>query len=95
MRILLVAAFAVLLNGAAQAQTENVPRYGEEDKTKSRSQVEADKAAERAYQHSLTSIPDKGSTDPWGAVRNDTPRASSAKTKTKTGSTGAKSGNPN
>jgi hypothetical protein len=88
MRIFLVAAMAVMLNGAAQAQAQNqsIPRYGEEDKAKSPSQIEADKAAERAYRHSLTNIPDKGPSDPWGAVRsNDAPKASAAKTKTKTG----------
>jgi hypothetical protein len=96
MRIFLVAAMTVLLSGAAHAQTQNVPRYGEEDKAKSRSQIEADKAAERAYQHSLTNIPDKGPSDPWGTVRsNDAPKTSAAKTKTKTGSASAKTGSPN
>jgi len=93
MRIFLIAAMAVLLSGAAHAQSQSIPRYGEEDKAKSRSQIEADKAAERAYQHSLTNIPDKGPSDPWGAVRgNDTPKTSAAKPKTKTGSANAKSG---
>jgi hypothetical protein len=97
MRILLVAALAVLVNGAVHAQTQQpVPRYGELDKDKSPAQIEADKAAERAYQHSLTNIPDKGPSDPWGAVRsNDAPKSSAAKTKTKTGSTGVKAGSAN
>jgi hypothetical protein len=96
MRIFLVAAMAVLLSGAAHAQSQNVPRYGEEDKAKSRSEIEADKAAEQAYRHSLTNIPDKGPSDPWGTVRsNEAPKASAAKTKTKTGSASAKPGNPN
>jgi hypothetical protein len=96
MRIFLVAAMAVMLSGAAQAQSQSVPRYGEEDKAKSPSQIEADKAAERAYRHSLTNIPDKGPGDPWGAVRsNDPPKASAAKTKTKTGAASAKTGSPN
>jgi hypothetical protein len=96
MRIFLVAAMAVLLSGAAHAQSQNVPRYGEEDKAKSRSEIEADKAAEQAYRHSLTNIPDKGPSDPWGTVRsNEAPKASAAKTKTKTGSASAKTGNPN
>jgi hypothetical protein len=96
MRIFLVAAMAVLLSGAAHAQSQNVPRYGEEDKAKSRSEIEADKAAEQAYRHSLTNIPDKGPSDPWGTVRsNEAPKASATKTKTKTGSASAKPGNPN
>ena len=97
MRVFLIAAaLAAFLGGAAHAQRQSVPRYGEEDKAKSPAQIEADKAAERAYRHSLTNIPDKGPTDPWGAVRsNDAPKTSTVKTKTKTGSATAKSGNPN
>jgi hypothetical protein len=96
MRIFLVAAMAVLLSGAAQAQSQNVPRYGEEDKEKSPAQIQADKAAERAYRNSLTNIPDKGPSDPWGAVRsNDAPKSAAPKTKTKTGAASAKTGSPN
>jgi hypothetical protein len=96
MRIFLVAAMTVLLSGTAHAQSQNVPRYGEEEKAKSATQKEADRAAERAYQHSLTNIPDKGPTDPWGAVRsNDAPKAAASKTKTKTGTASAKTGGPN
>src|SRR5258707_4178360 len=97
MRVFLIAAaLAALLSGAAYAQSQNVPQYGEEDKAKSPSQIEADKAAERAYQHSLTNIPDKGPSDPWGTVRsNDAPKTSAAKTKTKTGTVSAKTGSPN
>jgi hypothetical protein len=70
-----------------------VPRYGEEDKEKTASQKAADKAAADAYQRSLGAIPDKGSSDPWGTVRTDTPKAAATKTpkaKTKTGSAEAK-----
>jgi hypothetical protein len=96
MRVFLVVAVAALLSGAAQAQTQSVPQYGEESKPKSPAQIEADKAAERAYQHSLTNIPDKGPGDPWGAVRsNDAPKTSAAKAKTKPGSATAKTGSPN
>jgi hypothetical protein len=96
MRIFLVAAMAVLLSGAAHAQDQHIPKYGEEDKEKSATQIEADKAAERAYRNSLTNIPDKGPSDPWGAVRsNDAPKSSAPKPKTKTGSTGVKTGSPN
>jgi hypothetical protein len=97
MRIFLVAAMAVLLSGVAHAQSSNnVPRYGEADKEKSRMEIEADKAAQRAYRNSLTNIPDKGPSDPWGAVRSsDAPKSSAAKTKTKTGAASAKTGSPN
>jgi hypothetical protein len=102
MRVFVVAAVAMLLNGAALAQTKSVPKYGDEDKAKSPAEIEADKAAERAYKHSLSNIPDKGPTDPWGVVRsNDAPKTSNAtstataKPKTKTGAAAAKTGSPN
>ena len=96
MRVVLAAMMALFVSGAAYAQQQQpVPRYGEEDKAKSPAQVEADKAAERAYQRSLGAIPDKGPSDPWGTVRNDTPKTSAAKAKTKTGTAPAKTGNAN
>ncbi len=89
MRVLLAAAMIALLTGSAYAQTKNVPRYGEVDKDKTPSQIEADKEAEKAYQRSLGNIPDKGTTDPWGSVRSDSapkPAAKAAPAKrTKTG----------
>jgi hypothetical protein len=87
----LVGAFLVgaSLAAPAYAQQQHVPKYGEETKDKSPQEIEADKAADRAYKRSLGNIPDQGPTDPWGTVRgnNDAPKASAAKTKkTKTGS---------
>jgi hypothetical protein len=93
MRFLLAAAIIASLASPAFAQDTHVPRYGEEDKDKTASQKAADKAAAEAYQRSLGNIPDKGSSDPWGTVRNDTPKTAAtkpAKTKTKTGSADAK-----
>jgi hypothetical protein len=91
MRAILAAAMLTLLAGAAYAQ-DHVQRYGEADKEKSPTEIQAEKDAQRAYQRSLGNIPDKGPTDPWGAVRSDapktaasTPAAKTAKTKTKTG----------
>ena len=97
MRIVLAALMALFVSGAAYAQQQPVPRYGEEDKAKSPAQIEADKAAERAYQRSLGAIPDKGAGDPWGAVRSDAPKSSAATSaaKTKTGAAPAKTGNAN
>jgi hypothetical protein len=99
MRVFLAAAITVSLVSLAHAQ--NVPQYGEEDKEKTQVQKDADTAAQRAYQRSLGSIPDKGSSDPWGTVRsNDAPkaptaRAPAAKTKAKAGSASAKATSPN
>ena len=92
MRFLLAAAMIAALTGPAFAQG-HVPRYGEEDKEKTDSQKAADKAAADAYQRSLGAIPDKGTSDPWGTVRSDAPKAAATKTtkaKTKTGSADAK-----
>src|SRR5262249_48776070 len=93
MRIFLAVAVTLFLGALAHAQ--NVPQYGEADKDKTQVQKDADRAAERAYERSLGSIPDKGSNDPWGTVRsNDAPKPSAAHTppakKTKTGSASAK-----
>ena len=95
MRIVLAAAVLALLAGPAFAQNDDhVPRYGEEDKEKTPEQKRGEKAAQDAYQRSLSNIPNKGPTDPWGAVRStDTPKptATTAKPKkTKTGSADAK-----
>ncbi|MBV9459440.1 MAG: hypothetical protein JO141_18245 [Bradyrhizobium sp.] len=93
MRFLLATAIIASLAAPAFAQDSHVPRYGEEDKEKTASQKAADKAAADAYQRSLGAIPDKGSTDPWGTVRNDTPKTTTTKapaTKTTTTKTKAK-----
>jgi hypothetical protein len=59
---------------------------------KSRQEIEAERAAEIAYRNSLRSIPDQGPTDPWGTVRETSPRGdakkSPSKTHTKTGNAG-------
>jgi hypothetical protein len=64
-------ASALSISGAAYGQTAPVPRAGEPDKPKTQQQINADRAAEEAYKRSLGSIPDQGSTDPWGNVRPD------------------------
>jgi hypothetical protein len=95
MRVILAAAMITLLATTAYAQDSHVQRYGEADKEKSQTEIQAEKDAQRAYQKSLGNIPDKGPSDPWGAVRSDTPKtatsttpvAKTAKTKTKTGTT--------
>jgi hypothetical protein len=91
MRVLVAAAVVALLAGPAYAQTQHVPKYGEEDKDKTPQQIEGEKDAQRAYQRSLGNIPDKGPTDPWGKVRSDSPPKTAAKPtpvkRAKTGST--------
>jgi hypothetical protein len=71
MRIFYAAAFIALLAGPALAQSQSVPKYGEIDKTKSPSEIAAEKDAEKAYKRSLGNIPEQKSSDPWGAVRSD------------------------
>lgn len=88
MRLALAAVIIAALIAPAFAQDNHVPRYGEADKEKSQTEKEADKAAADAYKRSLGNIPDKGPSDPWGTVRNDTPRSTTAKTtKSKKGGT--------
>jgi hypothetical protein len=90
MRVILAAAMVTLLASSAFAQDNHVQRYGEADKEKTQTEIQAEKDAQRAYSRSLNNIPDKGPSDPWGAVRsNDAPKtassapAKSAKAKTK------------
>ena len=85
MRVIRVAAMIALLSGPAFAQ--HVQQAGEPDKENTPGQIESDKRAKGAYEKSLGNIPDKGSTDPWGAVRNNdapkaTGKAASAKPRT-------------
>jgi hypothetical protein len=94
MRIVLAVVMIAIWAGAAVAQDNHVPQYGEEDKAKSPGEIEAEKAAGDAYRRSLGNIPDKGPTDPWGAVRSDgAPKAAVATAKpkkTRTGTADAK-----
>jgi hypothetical protein len=71
MRVFRAAAVMALLAAPAYAQSEHVPKYGEADPEKSQQQIESDRSAERAYKSSLSNIPDKGPSDPWGNVRTD------------------------
>ncbi len=71
MRAICAAAMIVLLSGPAFAQEEHMQQAGEAAKDKTPAQIRSEKEAKRAYERSLGSIPDKGATDPWGAMRND------------------------
>ena len=82
MRVFLAAAIVIALAHPALAQQERVPRYGEADKEKTTQQKQDEREAQRAYGNSLKNIPDKGPTDPWGAVRStDAPKTPAAKPK--------------
>ncbi|MGX9429648.1 MULTISPECIES: hypothetical protein [Bradyrhizobium] len=56
--------------------------------SKTPDEIEQDQIRDKAYRESLKKIPDaKTSSDPWGTVRSDAPKAATpAKPKTKTGS---------
>jgi len=89
MRILGVAAVAMLLTAPAYAQMPNINLL-QDGPSKTQEEKEQDAAKDKAYKDTLRKIPDaKTSSDPWGTVRGpDAPKttAAPAKPKTKTGS---------
>jgi hypothetical protein len=103
MKVFRAAAIVALMAGPAYAQSQSVPRYGDEGKPKSAQEIEADKAAERAYKNSLGNIPDQAPTDPWGNARSvDAPKTdakaaskSAAKSAAKTAPAKRTSSTPN
>lgn len=89
MKVLSAVAVAVLLSAPAYAQMPNI-NLMPEVKSKTQEEKDQDAVNQRAYKDSLSKIPDaKTSSDPWGQVRSDAPKASAnpAKPKTKSGST--------
>jgi hypothetical protein len=95
MRILSAAAVMVLLTAPAYAQmaTPNINLIPELT-SKTPEEKEQDAIKDKAYKESLKKIPDaKTSSDPWGTVRTETPKANAApaKPKTKTGSSAQRS----
>jgi hypothetical protein len=94
MKVLGAAAIIALLAGPVLAQQGAMQKYGETDKEKTPNEIDQERAAQRAYERSIGSVPDKGPADPWGIARSaETPKGdakSAAKTaspkpKTKTG----------
>src|SRR5580693_5012318 len=94
MRVLVAASMLVLLAGSTLAQDDHVQRYGERTRIRRGNRSRPRRTPERANKKSLSNIPDKGPTDPWGTVRGtDAPKtvakpdtaAKPAKPKTKTG----------
>jgi hypothetical protein len=87
MRVFSAVAVVVLLTGPAYAQLPNINLIPDaHSMTPEEKEAQAEK--DRAYKESLKKIPDaKAPSDPWGTVRSgDTPKTS-AKPRTKTGST--------
>ena len=90
MRIFCAAAIFALLAGPAFAQEaeKSVPRYGEGTAPKTPQEIEAGKAADKAYKRALGNIPDQGPVDPWGSTRSANapkdPAKSAAKSAAKT-----------
>lgn len=83
MRILSAVALTLLLTAPAYAQTPNINLIPELI-SKSPEEKEQDAIKEKAYRESLKKIPDaKASSDPWGTVRSDTPKATAAPAKPK------------
>jgi hypothetical protein len=69
-RAFIAAAIIAALAGPVLAQQQApVQRYGEKDKEKTPNEIQAERDAQRAYQRSLGSVPDKGPVDPWGIAR--------------------------
>jgi hypothetical protein len=89
MRVFFAAAIiASLAGGPALAQVRG-PQPA--PPPKSRQEIEAERAADRAYKNSLKGIPDQPAPDPWGVARGvDTPKAA-AKAPTKRTPTGGTS----
>ena len=68
MRVIRAAAMiALLVAGPAYAQ-KGAPAPPV-DPPKSQTQIESEKASERAYKNSLGNIPDQPPPDPWGGAR--------------------------
>jgi hypothetical protein len=85
MKVLRAAAVLALLTAPAHAQMPNINLIPDAV-SKTPEEKAADAVRDKAYKESLRKIPDaKVSSDPWGNVRSDTPKASSAKPRTKTG----------
>ncbi|MFB9267864.1 hypothetical protein ACFFWD_32845 [Bradyrhizobium erythrophlei] len=60
---------------------DHVKGYREEDKEKTETQKAEDRRAERAYQRSLSNVPDQKPADPWGIARGDDAKKSAAPAK--------------
>ena len=89
MRVVGVAVMTALIGVMAAATPARAQSEGphmnllSDAPSKTPDEIEADQQKEKAYKDSLKKIPDaKGSSDPWGNVRSDAPKAAAAKTTT-------------
>jgi hypothetical protein len=74
LRIWLAMAIIASLAWPAYGQ-QKTPQPAPGPPPKTQKEIEADKAADRAYQKSLRNIPDQPPADPWGSARSaDTPK---------------------
>ncbi len=90
-RAFIAATTIAMLAGPVLAQQAPMQRYGEKDKDKSFTEKQMDKEAERAYQRSLGSVPEKGPVDPWGNARSvEAPKPAKADAKADAKSASAK-----
>jgi hypothetical protein len=92
MKVFRMAVVVVLLTSPAYAQMPAMNLLMDNKPAKTQDEKDAEAARDKAYKDSLKKIPDaKAPADPWGNVRStDTPKTAdktSAKPKTKTGST--------
>jgi hypothetical protein len=93
MRVFRLAVAIILLASPAFAQVPPVNLLQDNKPSKTQEEKDAEAARDKAYKESLKKIPDaKAPADPWGNLRSsDAPKTSaksdsSAKTKTKSGS---------
>jgi hypothetical protein len=79
MKVFRLAAVLALLAGPAYAQMPNINLL-QEGPGKTDDEKAADAERDRAYKETLKKIPDaKQSSDPWGSMRSDTPKAAAPK----------------
>jgi hypothetical protein len=85
MRAIYAAVMIALLAAPAYGQSQNkAPPGPPPPPPKSQQEIDADRAADRAYQNSLRNIPDQPAPDPWGTARSLDPVKTAAKSKPKT-----------
>lgn len=78
MRVVCAAAVIAMLAGPVYAQSQGRGQTPgpPPPPPKSQQEIDAERAAERAYKNSLGNIPDKPPADPWGSARSiDAPNA--------------------
>jgi hypothetical protein len=92
MKILCAIAVVGLLTGPVYAQMPQMNLLQDNTPPKTAEEKAAEEQRDKEYRDSLKKIPDaKASSDPWGAVRSDPPKATTkaatAKSRTRNGST--------